>query len=353
MPSSKKPAKPRRSRGSHVPRRHAEPPPPEPPPPTQPDPNLAARVAALEERVKQLESFADNFDSALLVEAVTAGKLGFRVRNLEERAATRPPVETSEAGAPSMMQPERAAADEETTDERPPIVLSTPSPGALDWIALGAELAERGAHRVALALRVARAAATGGRNVSIEEEGQIAAWFAGVVELALRRGREDAADAIWHIWHGDFQRDPIGRSARCPAVAIAMEAPPGDLHFVDELRAAAPGYVRTAIAGASDDEIDELRALVAADDEHLEAYRPYAAVPGARTWRGYAADPLESALAHLTRRRPTHEQITSAVAGWAYRFARLADEHTISPVRRIGAITWLARVALRDEERAA
>ena len=43
----------------------------------------------------------------------------------------------------------------------------------------------------------------------------------------------------------------------------------------------------------------------------------------------------------------------SGVADWAHGFAGMVAEHAIPPVFRIGASAWLARVALRDEERAA
>ncbi len=55
----------------------------------------------------------------------------------------------------------------------------------------------------------------------------------------------------------------------------------------------------------------------------------------------------------LTRRRLSNTAACGGFADWAHGFAGLVAEHAIPPVFRIGAIAWLASVALRDEERAA
>lgn len=148
---------------------------------------------------------------------------------------------------------------------------------------------------------------------------------------------------------GDWHRAPERVCpARCPAVD---EVPaPGERGFLASLRAAAAGYVHTAVAGAAAEEIAELCALVVASDEELETYRPWGLVDAEDA---PAAALLEAALASLTLRRPTNAEICSGFGGWAQGFAQVAIEHTLSPVDRIGAIAWLARAALRGEERAA
>jgi hypothetical protein len=224
-----------------------------------------------------------------------------------------------------------------------------------DWSRLGTKLAARGHHRVAIALHAARAAASGGAQLTAHEEEQIAAWFAGIVDEAIRRGgssgddRDETAAAIWQVLSGDWHRDPVRVCpARCPAVA---EAPaPGERGFLAAFRAAAAGYVHTAIAGASEDEIAELCALAVASDAELETYRPWGLVDAEDA---PAAALLEPALASLTLRRPTNAELCSGFGGWAQGFALVTIEHTLSPVDRIGATAWLARVALRDEEQAA
>lgn len=83
-----------------------------------------------------------------------------------------------------------------------------------DWSKLGAELAARGPHRVAIALHAARAAATGGAQLTAYEEEQLAAWFASIIDEAVQRGgssgddRDETATAIWQVLSGDWHRDP-------------------------------------------------------------------------------------------------------------------------------------------------
>jgi hypothetical protein len=54
----------------------------------------------------------------------------------------------------------------------------------------------------------------------------------------------------------------------------------------------------------------------------------------------------------LTCRRLSNAEACSGLGNWAYGFAGMVSEHAIPPVFRIGAIAWLARVALRPDERA-
>ena len=78
---------------------------------------------------------------------------------------------------------------EGSAEAGPPLLLPLLLRAALaDWNELGAELAARGPHRIVIALHAARAAATGGAQLTTHEEEQIAAWFAGVVDEAIRRG---------------------------------------------------------------------------------------------------------------------------------------------------------------------
>lgn len=236
----------------------------------------------------------------------------------------------------------------------PPAASQLPPPLA-EWARLGAELAARGPYRIAVAMHAARAAATGGGRLTAHEEEQIAAWFAGIVDEAVQRGggrgndHDETAAAIWHVLVGDWHRDPRrAYPARCPAIAAVPC--PGAPGFLAALRAAAAGYAHTVVVGASLDEIDELCALLAMGDDDLEAYRPCGLVD---TEDAPASELLGPALANLTLRRPTNAELCSGFAGWAQGFAQVAIEHALSPVERIGAIAWLARVALRDEERAA
>jgi len=230
------------------------------------------------------------------------------------------------------------------------------------WASLGAQLAPGGPHRLALAAHVARAAAGGGVDVARDEETALAYWFAAIVETAIQRtdgvqpsGFADGSDnpaarASWYLLaSGDWIRDHrTARPSRCPAMA---EVPcPGKHGFVDALRSAAPDYMRTVIAGATPAKIRELRELVNASDEDLEAYRPFAYPYGKDV---AATESLETAISTLTRRRPTNEQTCQGFQGWAQAFNGLAVGYTIPPVCRVGAVAYLANVALRDEERAA
>jgi hypothetical protein len=246
-----------------------------------------------------------------------------------------------------------------------------------EWSQLGADLAALGPHRLAIAARAATAAAGGGRGANAEEADHIAQWFCGLVDEAIHRGGLPAAVAIWVVLAGDSQADPVsGRSARCPSVAEVPLPPtgfsfepgepssPGEsaqpgqptpdpdevAAFLAGLRAAAPGYVHTAIACASDSDLRELREIVLADDHALEELRPWgidlaADVP--------ASASLEDARSMLTYRRLSSIEACSGFADWAHGFAGMVAEHALPPALRIGAVAWLARVALGPADAAA
>jgi len=139
---------------------------------------------------------------------------------------------------------------------------------------------------------------------------------------------------------------PLGYEKRLSDVKRAELA-----EFLAGIRVAAAGYVRTAIAGASVAEIDELRELVRADHPaELEMYRPWGQILDEDT---PASEMLDRARHTLTQRHLSNDHACRGVEDWAHGFAKTVVEHTIPPVARIGAIAWFARVALRDEERAA
>lgn len=87
-----------------------------------------------------------------------------------------------------------------------------------------------------------------------------------------------------------------------PCCPVVTQVPhPGTPGFLVLLRAAAAGYVHTTVAGASADDIAELRWLLIANDDDLEAYRPWGPV---ETEDAPPSNLLEPALAILTLRRP-------------------------------------------------
>jgi hypothetical protein len=239
-----------------------------------------------------------------------------------------------------------------------------------EWSKLGTDLAARGPHRLAIAARAATAAATGGRGVLAEEEDRIAQWFGGIVDEAIRRGGLPAAAAIWVVLAGDSHDDPLyGRSARCPAFAAVPPPPevsfelgepdaPGAVTpdpdevaaFLAKLRAAAPGYVYTAIACASGADLHDLREIMGADAHAIEEFRPWGVELAAET---PASELLEDARAILTYRQLSNAEACGGVADWAHGFAAMVAEHALPPVLRIGAVAWLARVALRPADDAA
>ncbi|HWU90542.1 MAG TPA: hypothetical protein VN253_24925 [Kofleriaceae bacterium] len=122
---------------------------------------------------------------------------------------------------------------------------------------------------------------------------------------------------------------------------------PGDRDFVTALEAAAPGYMRTAIAGASTDEIAMLRAIVRADAATLDGFRPWG-IPLVDDHRSY--EDLETARATLIRRNLSNVAACRGVEAWARGSGIATAEHSIPPVLRIGAIAWLALMTLREDE---
>jgi hypothetical protein len=246
------------------------------------------------------------------------------------------------------------AAPEPSPDPAPPVV----EPSLPDqWNALGARLASH-PHRLALALHVARAATSGGR-ITLPDEDTLASWFAEIVDEGIRQTGGIAVDehnnqsnafasAAWYVLHTDAIRDARRRArwSRCPSMAeVPCPDAPG---FVDALRAAAPGYVRTVIAGANQNELAELAALRTMDVGTLdERYRPFSAPYSEDV---HHAETYERALANLTRRYYTNDDICEGVESWACAFAQMAHEADIPPVFRLGVCAWLARAGLRLDE---
>jgi hypothetical protein len=85
-------------------------------------------------------------------------------------------------------------------------------------------------------MRTARAAASGGIVIGTDEARAMERWLADTIDLAIARGGENAASAIWYVIAGDWQQDPTAiHPARCPAVAM-IEVAPGESGFVMALR---------------------------------------------------------------------------------------------------------------------
>ena len=224
---------------------------------------------------------------------------------------------------------------------------STDPPDLAEWTALGASLLAlpNGAHRVGLAMRTARAAASGGIEIGADEVRAMEQWFADTIDLAIARGGENAASAIWNVIAGDWQPDPSAiRPARCPAVAM-IEAAPGERGLVAALRTHAPMYIRTVVSGATKRDVTLLRELVGADEQMLDELRPFGTCANLAEDRAPWAD-LEDARATLIARYPSSDDVCSGVCAWASGMASVAYEHALPPVLRIGAIAWLAHVAL-------
>jgi hypothetical protein len=109
---------------------------------------------------------------------------------------------------------------------------------------------------------------------------------------------------------------------------------------------AAVSYVHHAVAGASAEDVTELRELLNADDAALDAL--YAPEPFALS----DEDPHEAmyeAMSVLTRRRLDNAQVSSALEIWAFGSQSAVQEYAWAPLVRIGVCAWLARVALREE----
>lgn len=242
-----------------------------------------------------------------------------------------------------------------TVDSIPDDQLAATLYGLTAWAALGADLAARGPRRLTLGEHVARAAATGGIEMDLHEEALCVAFFEDLLDQAHTLGGNAATMAVWNLLVTDRHRHPTEiRQARCPAVE-AMRLTPGEPGFLMALRSALGGYVRTAIGGASESELEKLRWLMVAPVDIIEetSGRPWSRMFGADESNGRAVDLLAPALDYLTRRNPTTAQLCSGVGFWADAFAQIAVEHTIPPVARLGAIVWLVRVALSSVERAA
>lgn len=259
------------------------------------------------------------------------------------------------APPPRSSPSEEATADASVTDSQAALA---------EWSRLGAELSALGSHRLAVAARAAVAAASGGLGVSAEEAADLAQWFAGVVDEALLRGGLAAGVAIWLVLAGDSQDGPFdARVPRCPAVAAvllpldiagrpaalldpARQAPaPAVAAFLAGLRAAAAGYVHTALACASPADVLELREIARVEDDALEDYRPWG-VDLAED--DPASEALERARAMLTCRRLSPDEVCGGLADWARGLAGTVTEHALPPVFRIGAVAWFARVALQE-----
>jgi hypothetical protein len=234
---------------------------------------------------------------------------------------------------------------------------AAPTIASEEWIQLGSDLAKEpsGEHRLALALHAAEAA-TKGSGMPPDEEERLVAHFVALFDRAVnltggprpgfegdpRRDHNLAAETIWYVLVGDrFTTVPW---PRCPVVDAA--GCPGDPGWLEGMRAAVGGYVRTTIAGATEDDLEALRHLAAATDDEIEDYRPFASTFGEDAPR---PELLVDAMADLTRRRATNAQICSGVDNWASAFELAVNEHAIPPVSRLGAIAWFVQVALREE----
>src|SRR5688572_23249316 len=184
----------------------------------------------------------------------------------EKKPATRSPKPTDVKRRHS---PDPAASPQKPTDpDLVSVERSAAPPHLSDWTTLGASLLAlpNGVHRVALAMRTARAAASGGIEIGADEARAMEQWLADTIDLAIARGGENAASAIWHVIAGDWQQDPSAiRPARCPAVAM-LEAGPGERGFVAALRTHAPMYIRTVVSGVSTRDVALLREIVGADE---------------------------------------------------------------------------------------
>jgi hypothetical protein len=245
-------------------------------------------------------------------------------------------------GPDAAAPPQKSIQPDDVSAER-----STNPPGLAEWTAFGASLLAlpNGAHRIALAMRTARAASSGGVEIGADDARAMEQWLADTIDLAIARGGENAAAAIWYVLAGDWQQDPSSvRPARCPAVAM-IEAGPGEPGFVEVLRTRAPMYIRTMMSSASKRDVALLREIVGADEQTLDEFRPFGAfthpTEDCAPW-----EELDDARAALTARYPSSDDVCSGVCAWASGMASAAYEHALNPVLRIGAIAWLARVAL-------
>src|SRR5262249_51099178 len=163
------------------------------------------------------------------------------------------------------------------------------------------------------------------------------------VHTAIARGGERAAVAIWYALIGDFVRSPDhSRLPRCPSIG-AISLCPGTEEFLVAFQAAVPDYMRTAIAGASSEEVDTLRRIVRASEQALDEFRPW----GVDLVDDHPShEDLGVARATLARRHLSNVAACRGFEAWANGSSNAVGEYDIPPVLRIGAIAWLARVAL-------
>jgi hypothetical protein len=157
-------------------------------------------------------------------------------------------------------------------------------------------------------------------------------------EGRAHRGRlggeeHDIATSVWHVLASDQMADHDRRlPPRCPAVAICPY--PGDRGFLDGLRRAVDGYMRTVITGSSASKIEELCKLLDVRDAALEECRPFNGPFGADSYDSHASELLEPSLSRLTLRRPTSADICYGVSLYASAWE---------------LIVWMCRVALTAE----
>ncbi len=126
-----------------------------------------------------------------------------------------------------------------------------------------------------------------------------------------------------------------------------IEAGPGERGFVAALRTHAPMYIRTVVSGASKRDVALLREIVGADEQVLDELHPFGTFANLTEDRAPWED-LEDARATLIARYPSADDVCSGVCAWANGMASATYQHALTPVLRIGAIAWMARVALAD-----
>ena len=88
-----------------------------------------------------------------------------------------------------------------------------------------------------------------------------------------------------------------------------------------------------------------LREIAGADEQTLDEFRPFGTCANLTEDRAPWED-LEDARSTLTARYPSSDDVSSGVCAWASGMASAAHEHALTPVLRVGAIAWLAHVAL-------
>src|SRR5262249_20176143 len=99
------------------------------------------------------------------------------------------------------------------------------------------------------------------------------------------------------------------------------------------------------LSGASKRDVALLREIIGADEQTLDELRPFGARTNLTEDRAPWED-LEEARATLLARYPSSADVCSCVCSWAHCMPSAAYEHALTRVLRIGAIAWLAHVAL-------